>query len=195
MKLIIGLGNKGEKYANTRHNLGFTALDAFLEKKLPDVSWHKEDKFESLVVLHDFIRGGLTERVIFAKPQTYMNNSGKAVAMLARYYDISPENICIVYDELDLPLGTIKIKKSGSSAGHNGVQSVINHLQTEDFWRIRMGIGVTTQEEPSEHFVLSRFSKEEETTVTELIKKTGDILDMILQKGMTDAQNQYNKLV
>src|SRR5579872_5016707 len=128
MILIIGLGNPGEKYANTRHNLGFSAVERLLRKfeSVRDTGWTENEKLKSLTVRIDWQpKHGEMKQVLLAKPQTYMNNSGMAVSLLVNYYHIDPSDIWIVHDELDLPMGSMRIRFGGAAAGHHGVESVI----------------------------------------------------------------------
>lgn len=165
MKLIVGLGNYGPEYEKTRHNLGFTVIDEYAkEQGFPDFKLAKEH--QSLISAEN--------EIILAKPQTYMNLSGKAVKSLASYYKIEPKDILVIHDDADVNLGEIKEAESRGSAGHNGVQSIIDELKTNEFKRLRMGID---SEDPSfknkelEDVVLKNFSSEEQPTVEEMIKK------------------------
>lgn len=135
MKLIIGLGNPGIQYEKTRHNLGWRTID-YLASELEAGEWKMEMKFNAFIAESFFN----SEKIIFVKPQTFMNNSGIAVKSIADYYKIKSEEILIIHDEIDLPLGEIKIQKGRGAAGHNGVKSVIEHLKTKDFTRMRFGI-------------------------------------------------------
>ncbi len=191
MKLIVGLGNPGEKYIGTRHNLGFDVLDE-LTRKLNLVDWVKEDKFKSELIK--------VPELLLVKPQIYVNNSGMAVKSLASYYKIPISNIIVVHDELDLPLGKIKIRLGGAAAGHHGVESIINTLSTDQFIRIRLGIG-TLQTQSSEHkrralnaekFVLEPFTHSEKPQIKHIIKQAIKALDLLLEKGLKQAQNQFN---
>jgi PTH1 family peptidyl-tRNA hydrolase len=139
MKLIVGLGNPGEKYNNSRHNLGFLTLDHLLQKltKATNTFWNEEKKLKALI--HDLDING--EKVVLMKPTTFMNESGRAVAAYAAYYKVSPEDIIIIHDELDIPLGKIRIRFGGSGGGHNGVSDIIEKLGTDKFLRVRIGIG------------------------------------------------------
>lgn len=162
MFLIIGLGNPGLKYKKTRHNTGFQAVDFLVGKILGKKTKWIDDKKTNSKIIKD-------QNIIFAKPQTLMNNSGQAVQKLAAYYKIKPENIIIIYDELDLPFGEIRVRRTGSSAGHNGIKSIIQHLGTENFWRMRLGISNENKEKLlAEQFVLKKFSRTEQK---ELLKK------------------------
>ncbi len=191
MKLVVGLGNPEGRYAGTRHNLGFEVLDEFV-RKMEAGNWQMEDKFKSEV-----IKSG---DIIFAKPQTYMNNSGMAISALVNFYKISSSDVIIVYDELDLPLGKIKVRKGGAAAGHHGVESIIKSLGTDQFIRVRLGIG-NLKTESSEHgqahidanhYVLEPFMHSEKSKVKHMIKQALVALDTLLDKGLDIAQNQYN---
>lgn len=164
--LIVGLGNPGEKFANTRHNVGFKTVDKLREKRdFPN--WQKEEKFKSLVT-----KGSIGEKeAILIQPQTFMNASGEAVRAIADYNKISPENIIVIHDELDVPLGKYKIARDRSSAGHKGVQSIIDMLKTKDFTRFRIGIGAENKKIPTEAFVLENFTEEEEKIMKDVIEK------------------------
>jgi len=158
MFLIAGLGNPGLKYKKTRHNTGFQAVDFLAGKN----KFNKNKKLQSEILETEINNTSLTTKIILAKPQTFMNNSGKAVKALADYYKIKNNNIIIIYDELDLPFGKIRVRNRGSSAGHNGIKSIIQHLNTEDFLRIRIGIANKFREKIlSEIFVLKKFSRDE----------------------------------
>ncbi|MFA5013350.1 MAG: aminoacyl-tRNA hydrolase [Candidatus Paceibacterota bacterium] len=175
MILIVGLGNPGEQYKYTRHNTGFTVLDE-LAKAIGFDDFQLNKDWKSLTT-----KGVINEKdVILIKPQTFMNESGKSVKKIVSYFKIKPGNIYVVHDEADLPLGTFKIKEGGTSAGHKGVQSIIDELGTKDFFRFRVGI---ESEDPSfripiekreglESVVLKNFSAEEITPLSEAIKQT-----------------------
>lgn len=184
MKLIVGLGNPEERYAGTRHNLGFEVVDKLGKSvKGSGESWQYQEKFKSEVCASRF-------PLILAKPQTYMNMSGLAVSKIASFYKISPEDIIIIHDELDLPLGHIKLRLGGAGAGHHGVESVIKYLGTDKFIRVRCGIGV--QHFNAEHFVLEAFMPSEKQEVRRMIKKAVEAIQLLLDKGLTIAQSQYN---
>ena len=140
MKLIVGLGNPGEKYESTRHNLGFMVLDHFLKEITPSkVTWSKDEKLKSEIYLFDYKpKEGKEEKLILVRPQTHMNNSGMAISLVSKYYKVSPIDIWIVHDELDLPLGSLKIRFGGATAGHHGLDSVLLALGTDKFWRFRV---------------------------------------------------------
>jgi len=168
------LGNPGKKYEKTRHNAGWQAVDFLVGK---NAQWQKDKKTNAEIFKTDpparleqanACDGGRGDK-IFVKPQTFMNESGKAVRALADYYKIPAKNITVIYDELDLPFGEIRVRKNGGSAGHNGIKSIIQHLGTEDFWRVRIGIknqpnkinSLLKIKIPAERYVLKKFSQGE----------------------------------
>jgi PTH1 family peptidyl-tRNA hydrolase len=199
MRLIVGLGNPGLKYLNTRHNLGFLVLETLARKW--KVSFRVRKKFASLVFFNP------QKKIILAKPQLFMNESGIAVRRIAGFYKIQSEDVWVIHDDLDLPLGRLKIIKARGAAGHKGVFSVINQLGTIDFVRFRLGIAhphagraqkggkkVTKfdSQEETEDFVLSLFEDQEKDEVKRLIKKTIKAIELALEKGLDRAMNQYN---
>lgn len=211
MKLIVGLGNPGEKYEHTRHNFGFMVVEKFLKdfELAKDTQWSRNERVKSDIVLIEWQpKHGTLERIVLAKPNTYMNNSGMAVSLLVSFYKIAPEDIWVVYDELDLPVGSMKIRFGGAAAGHHGVESIMEQLGTDKFWRFRMGIGATHLHEVSDDgkphalgrtnikdaqdFVVSTFGHSEQGKVRELIKHGSDALQMALEKGIEAAMNRYN---
>ena len=165
MKLIIGLGNYGKKYEKTRHNYGFFVIDEFAKRN--DFPEFKSTLFSLLSIKGD---------IILAKPQTYMNNSGKAVKAIADYYKIEPENIIIIHDDADIDIGKIKEDQNRGSAGHNGIKSIIELLGTKNFKRLRMGIN-NSFNSPLEDIVLKKFHKEEELLVLEATNEACFILE------------------
>ena len=166
MKLIIGLGNPDEEYKKTRHNAGFLAVDA-LVLILQATNYKLQANFNTEV------SNGIidNEKIILAKPQTFMNNSGQAVKAIIDYYKIKPEDIVVIHDDLDIPLGEYKISKNKNSGGHKGVQSIIDYLGTKDFTRIRIGIMTENKKTPTEKFVLERFSGDEMGIVEGVIEE------------------------
>lgn len=203
MKLIVGLGNPGEKYEGTRHNLGFVILDHLIKNSqtVSKDKWDKNPKLKSEIFIMDWQpKKGVFEKVIFAKPQTYMNNSGQAVKLISAFYKINPSDIWIIHDELDLPLGFMKIRLGGSGAGHRGVESVIENLKTDKFWRFRLGIGESHKKgevaklriKNAEQFVLDRFASKESGTLKHLIKRGTSAITTALEKDIQAAMNQFN---
>lgn len=191
MFLIVGLGNPGDKFINTRHNIGFEVAD-LLRRKLDLPEFGKEDKFKA-----DVSKAGV---IILVKPLTFMNLSGMAVSSVAKYYKIKPEEIIVVHDELDLPLGHIKLRLGGSDAGHHGIESVIGSLGTEKFIRVRLGIG-TWHAISGEHkhaafnaekFVVEHFLPNEKSKAKAMIKRAVKAVEAVIELGVEKAQNQYN---
>ena len=202
MKLIVGLGNPGPKYESTRHNVGFQVVDHLLKDLEPveKSNWDKSDKFKSEIYLLEYQpKVGKFEKVILAKPQTYMNRSGEAVSKIAKFYKIKSKDIWIIHDELDLPLETMKIRFGGSGAGHHGVESVIEALKTDNFWRFRMGIGAKKsrfekikKKIKGGEMVLRDFRGNEASKVRTMTKKASKALQNGLEKGIESSQNQFN---
>ena len=169
MKLIVGLGNPGIKYKKTRHNLGFRVIGELAEK------------FQSAFNAEISEKRIKNQKIILVKPQTFMNNSGMAVKSIMDYYKIPVEDVIIIHDDIDLPLGEIKIQQGRSSAGHKGVQSVIDNLGSKDFIRIRIGIKPTqTENIDTEKFVLQKFTSKEEKIIKKTIKKAADLITTAL---------------
>lgn len=194
MKVIIGLGNPGSQYQNTRHNLGFIVLDEYARKHLSyDITWSLENKLKAEIIK-------LSNDLWLIKPQTFMNNSGQAVSKIASYFKVKPEDIIIIHDDLDLPLGKIKIRQGGSGGGHHGVESIIQALDSDQFIRVRLGIGTIhslrsehdRQHMDIEHFVLEEFLPQEKSKVKRMVKEAVSAIDLLLDKGLPSAQNQYN---
>lgn len=170
MKLIIALGNPGKQYENTRHNAGFIILDE-LRKKLEFPEFQENPKFEALICEKNLAG----EKIIFAKPQTFMNRSGESAKKILDFYKIPKENLIVLHDDLDIDLGAFKISENSSAAGHNGVQSIIDQLGSQEFKRIRIGIEGAEKKKDrllsGEAFVLQNFSQEELETIKELAEK------------------------
>jgi PTH1 family peptidyl-tRNA hydrolase len=201
MKLIVGLGNPGSKYESTRHNVGFMVLDHLLKDLEPvnKSNWTTQDKLKSDIYSLEYqSKTGEVEKIILAKPLTYMNNSGMAVGLISRFYKIKPIDIWVVHDELDLPLGFLKIRFGGGTAGHHGLDSILETLGTDKFWRFRMGIGLSHKEEAEKHiangqeFVLKGFRGGEASKARTMMKKSSKSIITALEKGMESAQNQFN---
>ena len=203
MKLIVGLGNPGEKYLATRHNLGFMVVDQFLKDFMPvqTTSWQDDKKLKSDVAKLEWKpKTGKLESTILVKPKTFMNNSGMAVGLISVFYKINPADIWIVYDELDLPLGHMKIRLGGAAAGHCGVESIIEQLGTDAFWRFRMGIGMAQNHDTvakhkvinAEDYVLGGFIGKDRSEIKKLIKHGSDALQTALEKGLPSAMNRFN---
>ena len=184
--LVVGLGNPGPRYARTRHNVGFMVVD--------ELARRHGLRFAKGQGNSEVTRGSIAgQSVILAKPLTYMNNSGMAVGSVSRFYRVPIERILVVYDEIALPLGTIRIREKGSSAGHNGIKSLIHHLGTQNFPRLRVGVD---QPPPGRHsqvdWVLSRFTSEEQKAVDETFQRAADAIEAVLRDGIERAMNFYN---
>jgi len=180
MKLIVGLGNPGNEYEKTRHNVGFMAIDSYL-----DVVSYKEN-FSSLYY-EKLINN---EKVIFMKPITFMNNSGEAVRKIVDYFKINLNDILVIYDDMDFELGTYKLKSSGSSGGHNGIKSIIKYLGTEEIKRLRIGISKNTFD--SVDYVLGKFSKEELDKLNKLYKTVNNIIEDFVKIDFQKLMSKYN---
>ena len=186
MYMIVGLGNPETKYASTRHNVGFEAAARLRDQYIPG---SEKKKFQSMVIQGTI--GG--EPCLVMRPQTYMNNSGIAVREAASFYKISPDHIIVIYDDIALPLGALRLRKGGSAGGHNGIKSIISHLGTQDFPRVRIGVGGKPEGWDLADYVLGSFSKEEVPVIREAIDLAADAAAAILKNGMDKAMNEYNQ--
>ena len=213
MKLIVGLGNPGEQYDKTRHNLGFLVLDRFLKDiaSVKDSQWLGNSKLKSQVFITEWQpKKGSSEKIILAKPDTYMNNSGMAIQLLLGFYKIEPLDLWVIHDDLDLPLAKLKIRFGGAGAGHHGVEHIINTLGTDKFWRFRLGIGNPRHSidrkdaegvekmigrrhlGDTKDFVLGSFTDKEWSTAKKLIKDAAHSLETALENSMESAMNRFN---
>lgn len=183
--LIIGLGNPGKDYSDTRHNIGFMVLDSFAKEN--NCSF-KKSKFYAQVTEIQIAR----KSVILAKPTTYMNNSGQAVSAIVNYYKITDENILVVYDDADLPLGKMRLREKGGSGGHKGMASIIGHLSTREFPRLRLGINSEYGRNQMANFVLSSFAKEEQPAVANMVAKTCDVIKNFVTTDIARVMNIVN---
>lgn len=187
MKLIVGLGNPGAKYEFTRHNAGFLMLDFYAKEKGFEINKLKN----KALISEQFING---EKVIFAKPQTFMNLSGDSVLLLAEYYGIDNEDIFIIYDDISLPLGKIRIRKKGSAGGHNGIKDLILKLSGDDFCRLKIGVSENGEKDLID-YVLGAFSKNELADLKKIAKKSVEIIDCYLKDGVEECMNKYNSFM
>ncbi|MBS5854099.1 MAG: aminoacyl-tRNA hydrolase [Clostridium sp.] len=185
MYLIVGLGNPEIEYANTRHNMGFDAIN-HLSRKL-NINVNKE-KFKG--IYGDTILNG--EKVILLKPQTYMNLSGESIIQFKQFYKIPPENIIVIYDDIDVDVGKIKIRKKGGPGSHNGMKSVVKELKSEDFPRIRVGIGKPMFKEMMIGYVLEKLNGNEREILEESTKLAANAVYDIITSGIDKAMNKYN---
>lgn len=185
MKLIVGLGNPGDKYAKTRHNIGFEVINK-LQKDLNIIG--EKDKFQGLLSEKN-IDG---EKVLFLKPQTFMNLSGNSIAAVINFYKIDAKNdMIVIYDDMDLPVGKLRVKEKGSSGGHNGIKSIISHLGDE-FLRIKCGIGKSKDD--TIDFVLGQFDKSEQEIVDKMIESASNCaLDLVRDVELGRIMQKYNK--
>ena len=184
MYVIAGLGNPGKQYEKTRHNMGFMVVDAFAAAHGIDV---RRIKHKALVG-EGRIAG---EKVLIVKPQTYMNLSGESLREVMNYYDVPMENLIVVYDDMDLETGTLRIRKKGSSGSHNGMKSVIYQLQSDEFPRVRVGIGSASGDEWKD-YVTGQVTEKEAKILTETIRNAADALECIITDGIDIAMNRYN---
>lgn len=215
MKLIVGLGNPGSEYFNTRHNFGFLALNYFQDSmsgspaeasaKAGFSAWQSNNQFKALIS-EGQING---EKILLAKPQTFMNNSGQAARLLVDFYKLAPSDIIVLHDDLDLPVGELRVSQNASAGGHKGVASIIQTLGTQDFARLRLGIkpeensslckgrwgGIFpffNKKTPAEKFVLRQFSESEKPLVQQAAQHAAEAILLILKDGLTAAQNKFN---
>lgn len=185
MKLIVGLGNPGREYELTRHNIGFMAIDELAKRWSISLN---EQKFKG-VFGAGFVNG---EKVILLKPLTYMNLSGESIRPLMDYYKIDVEDFIVMYDDLDIPVGKLRLRMKGSAGGHNGVKSTISHLGTQEFQRIRMGIDRPKNGMKVVDYVLGRFTSEEISGVNQSIENAADACEEWLSKPFLQIMNTFN---
>ena len=188
MKIIIGLGNPEKKHESTRHNLGRLIVKSFQEQ-VGFSDFKLKKKLQSLIS-EDKLNG---EKIILALPETFMNLSGKAVKSLIANYKLSPKNIWVIHDDFDIELGKLKISENKSSAGHKGIQSIINELKTKDFIRFRIGIKPKRMPKTLDKFVLKKFTKKELGTIKNINGKTIRILEFTLKEGIEKTMNEFNQ--
>lgn len=185
MKVIVGLGNPGDRYRNTRHNVGFHCIDLLARRWGIDV---KERRAKAVLG-----RGRFQEReVVLAKPRTFMNRSGEAINYLVARFGVKPADIVVIYDEMDLPVGRIRIRPGGSPAGHNGIRSIIGELHTQNFPRVRVGIGQPDMKGGQVSHVLNRFSEDEAAEISAAIQRVADAMECLMEENITVAMNRFN---
>ncbi len=187
--LIVGLGNPGRDHAGNRHNVGFMTADRWVAAR--GFSFNKIQQ-QAIVAQGRSREHPDSRRVIVAKPQTFMNDSGRAVGALLRFYKIPIENLLVIYDELDLPFGTIRLRPEGGAGGHNGMRSIIQHLGGNQFARLRIGIGRPPGRMDPAAFVLQDFNRDETAELDALLDRAGQAIDTFLAAGITAAMNQFN---
>lgn len=186
MYLIAGLGNPTREYEKTRHNVGFEAIDILADKAGTTVT---EKKHKALYG-KGYIGG---QKVILAKPQTYMNLSGESIREIADFYKIEPENIIILCDDINLSEGLLRIRLKGSAGGHNGLKNIISHLGTQEFPRIRIGVGEKPRGMDLADYVLGRFPKEQQAVMEEAYRDAAEAACMMIEDGADAAMNHYNR--
>lgn len=186
MFVIVGLGNPGKTYTNTRHNVGFDTIDLLAERNNIKVN---KIKFKS-VYGEGSING---EKVLLVKPQTYMNNSGETVRDIANFFKLDPSKIIVIVDDIDIDFASVRIKKKGSAGSHNGLKSIIYLLGRDDFPRVKIGIGKKHQNQDLASFVLSRFSKDERSVIEDSILSSAQAIEVIVKDGIETAMNEFNK--
>jgi PTH1 family peptidyl-tRNA hydrolase len=185
MYVIVGLGNPGREYENTKHNLGFITVDLLAERHGVSVA-----KLKHKALTGDGFIGG--EKVKLVKPQTYMNLSGESVSRVTEYFGVESDRLVVVYDDIDIPMGSVRVRAGGSSGTHNGMRSVISHLGYDDFPRVRIGIGADRGEVPLYNWVTSGFSKEHIDAMREAVIRAADAVECIVGDGVIAAMNRYN---
>ncbi len=186
MIFYLGLGNPGKRYQKSRHNLGFCVLHSLAKRLKVDI---KTKRYKSLMG-----RGRIgKEGIVLAQPRTFMNNSGVAAVSLVRGLKIPLRNLVVICDDIDLPLGRIRIRKKGSSGGHKGLESIIQYLKSNQFPRLRLGIGRPPQGMDPKKYVLQNFTKEENSAVKKVIDKAGETLIFLAEKGIIPTMNKYNR--
>ncbi|MBA7585708.1 MAG: aminoacyl-tRNA hydrolase [Dehalococcoidia bacterium] len=189
MKLIVGLGNPGRSYAHNRHNIGFICLNRFARSE-----GIKLDKKKGLARIGEGKAAG--NKVVLARPQTFMNNSGRSLSRLVEKFKIDLKDLIVIHDDLDLPLAKIRISRGSGSGGHKGINSIIQEIGTQDFIRLRVGIGRPDKPEISEDdiiaYVLSDFTPDEKKAIDKIIPQVGEAILCLLSDGLTPAMNKFN---
>ena len=185
MKLIVGLGNPGKEYDMTRHNTGFYCLDVLSDEMNQSID---KEKFKGLYTKFKY-KG---EDVIFLKPQTYMNNSGESVAAVMQFFKIPVEDLLVIYDDMDMPVGKLRLRQKGSAGGHNGIKSIISHIGTQEFDRIRIGIG-KDKLIPVVDWVLGKFPQEQQEDLNHALEQAAKAAKFSIKHSFSDTMNRYNK--
>ncbi|MBC8591233.1 aminoacyl-tRNA hydrolase [Wansuia hejianensis] len=185
MYVVVGLGNPGKDYTNTRHNIGFMAIDLLAERNSIELN---KIKFKS-VYGEGFIG---KEKVLLVKPQTYMNNSGIAVKEISQFYKLPVEKIIVIVDDIDIDFASVRIKAKGSAGSHNGLKSIIYHLQEDKFPRVKIGIGKKLEQQDLADFVLSKFTKQEMPEVETSVLNSVEAVETIIKNDINKAMNEYN---
>lgn len=187
--LVIGLGNPGDKYQDNRHNVGFQFLDSLLSDLENTESFKFEKKFNAEVA-----KGSIgSDKLLLVKPQTYMNESGTSARQIVSFYKVDTANVIVVFDDLDLPFGKSRLRQGGGAGGHNGIKSLISHLGSANFNRLKIGIGrpEKTKQDVSS-WVLGNFSKEENKVLENVLSQNKEALEVLIKSGLKEAQNKFN---
>ena len=185
MYIIAGLGNPGKEYAGSRHNVGFMTLDELADRYNIDV----REKAHKALIGKGMIEGN---KVILVKPQTYMNLSGESIRSVMDYYKTEPSEFIVIYDDISLDVGQLRIRKKGSAGGHNGIKNIIAHLGTQEFPRIKVGVGDKPPRMDLADYVLSRFSKEDREKMEQAFKDAAEAVEVMIAEGPDAAMNQFN---
>jgi PTH1 family peptidyl-tRNA hydrolase len=185
-RLIVGLGNPGEKYKETRHNVGFRVVELLAERHGIDLRRHRHQSVYGEGRIGDVA-------VLLAKPLTYMNLSGHAVAALLRYHSLTPADTLVIYDEVQLPVGRLRVRAQGSAGGHNGIKSIISSLGTDAFPRIRVGVGAPAGQSLVDH-VLGGFNRREAEVIAQILPLAADAAELLLREGVEAAMNRFNAI-
>lgn len=188
--LVVGLGNPGEKYASTRHNIGFLVAD---ELAMRLGGKFASNKYRAQVLETRLGVGSDSPKIVIIKPQTYMNDSGDAVAPLAQYFNCAPERIIAIHDELDIPFDTLRVKIGGGDNGHNGLKSLTHSLGTPEYFRVRVGIGRPATPQVTADYVLDRFARSEKLALNDLIMRSCDAIESLILKGLEVTQQNFNQ--
>lgn len=186
-QLIVGLGNPEPKYDKTRHNIGFEALDRFSERW--NIPLQNNRRFKGLFGEGRSVAG---DKIYLLKPLTYMNRSGEAIRAVVDWYKLPPESLLVIYDDMDLAVGRLRLRLSGSAGGHNGIKSTISHLGSQDFPRLRIGIGQSGPDKDTVSHVLGRFTPTEREAIQEVLQLTTEAVELGLKEGLEKAMSLYN---
>ncbi|OGO76733.1 MAG: aminoacyl-tRNA hydrolase [Clostridiales bacterium GWB2_37_7] len=186
MHVVVGLGNPGDRYAQTKHNIGFITLDYLAEKHNIIMN-----KIKHKAIIGEGIIGG--EKTLLVKPQTFMNLSGQSVMEIVNFYKVPIQNLVVIYDDIDLPVGKVRIRQSGSSGTHNGMRNIIYLLNNQDFPRIRIGVDKQPAYMDLGDYVMTKFNEEEKPLIAEAVKNSALAVEEIMKYGINAAMNKYNK--
>ena len=188
MKVIVGLGNPGRRYRDTRHNVGFVTIDEVARRRACEF-----ETFSSTSMVAKLSIEG--ERVLFVKPLTFMNLSGQSAGEVIRYYRVAPSNLLVVADDVNLPLGRVRVRERGGAGGHKGLLSIIESLGTEEFPRLRIGVGRGAEDRDLSDYVLARFEPDEQVAVKSTVGRAADAVEMFVFEGIEQVMNEFNRNV